>query len=82
MNVRLAEGLLEELDEWVQLCHDEKLLINRSDLIAIILQQAFQDFAETVSEYRMEYFIHMLVCNLEDYYMDYDLSVRRKNGVE
>lgn len=78
MNVRLAEGLLEELDEWVRLCHDENLLINRSDLIAIMIQQAFQDFTETVSENRIEYFIHMLTCNLEDYYMDYDLAIRDK----
>lgn len=78
MNVRLAEGLLEELDEWVQLCHDENLLINRSDLIAIMIQQAFQEFTETVSENRIEYFIHMLACNLEDYYMDYDLAIRDK----
>lgn len=78
MNVRLAEGLLEELDEWVRLCNDENLLINRSDLIAIMIQQAFQDFTETVSENRIEYFIHMLVCNLEDYYMDYDLAIRDK----
>lgn len=70
------------LNEWKQICHDENLLINRSDLIGILLMTSLEQLeADTREVSCLNTIVQDLAVTLKDYYTEYDLALRREDGV-
>ena len=83
ISLSISEDLLLELREWRQICHDENLQINQSDLISILIFRGLEQLTSDIEEVScLNTLVQELAVDLHDYYMKYDLALRREDGVE
>ena len=80
--ITICEDIIKEINDWRELCHKHDLMINRSDLIAILLLSGLERLELDTKQFTKEEIIDGLGVCLQGYYETYDLSVRRENGVE
>ena len=78
----ICEDIIKEIDDWRELCHKHELMINRSDLIAILLLGSLEQLELDTKQFMKEDIVDGLGVCLQEYYETYDLSVRRENGAE
>ena len=80
-SLSISEELLIELDEWVQICHDENLMITRSDLIVLLLRRGLHILQEDMGEVScLNTLVQELYQEQIQYYDDYNLTLRRPDG--
>lgn len=80
-NLSLAEDLQTELNEWVQICHDENLPITRSDLIAILILRGIRQLQSDLEMVScLNTIVQELAIEHQTYYEKYDLTLRRHDG--
>lgn len=79
ISVRISEDLVDELDYWVQIFHDENLAINRSDFIAVLLIDGLERLEADLSEMsNLQMLTQAIAVSLKEYYMEHDLVLRGK----
>lgn len=81
ISLSISEELLIEIDEWVQICHDENLMITRSDLIVLLLRRGLDILQEDMGEVScLNTLVQELYQEQIEYYDDYNLTLRRPDG--
>ena len=80
-NLSLAEDLQTELNEWVQICHDENLHLTRSDLTAILILRGIRQLQSDLEMVScLNTIVQELAIEHQAYYQKYDLTIRRPDG--
>lgn len=68
ISLSISEDLLTEINEWGQICHDENLYINRSDLISILIIRGLKQLADDLDEVScLNTLVQELNLELKDY---------------
>ena len=80
--ITICEDIIKEIDDLREMCHKYDLMINRSDLIAILLLDGLELLELDTKQFTKEEIVDGLGVCLQWYYETYDLSVRRENGAE